>query len=196
MKKNKNFSLFDFVNIIVTFFGVGNFKGCPGTWGSIATLPFWMFINFLMLITGITYSIFATLFIWTAITIGLFYLGEWASNIYMKQNGTCDPGEIVIDEVVGQLITFIMTTVSVVISFSIADTSFLECFNSSLNVVWFLFLLLVLPIILFRLFDISKPWIIGKLDRKCKGGFGVMIDDVIAGLFAGISSSLIIVLFF
>lgn len=45
--------------------------------------------------------------------------------------------------------------------------------------------------VLFRLFDITKPSIIGKIDKKVKGGLGVMLDDMLAGLFAGLLSTVI-----
>lgn len=193
--KNKNYTFFDFINLIVTFFGAGNIKGCPGTWGSIATLPLWILINLLLLLTGITYSMAGTVFIWIVITTGLFFLGKWASDIYMNENKKNDPGEIVIDEVVGQLITYIMTTVSFVVAASSESVDLLNKFSSSWSIVVFLFLMLILPIAFFRLFDITKPLFIGKVDRECKGGFGVMIDDVLAGLVAGGLSSVCIVWF-
>lgn len=193
--QNKNYTFFDIINMIVTFFGVGNMKLCPGTWGSIATLPFWIFINFLLLLSGITYSFFGTVFLWILITGGLFFLGQWASDIYMKENKTYDPGEIVIDEVVGQLITYIMTTISFIVSASRESTIFLERFNSFWPIMFFLTLILIVPIISFRIFDIWKPWFIGKLDKQSKGGFGVMIDDVLAGLVGGVLSSACVILF-
>lgn len=188
--KNKNYTFFNFITLIVTFFGSGSIKFCPGTWGSIATLPFWLIINLLLLITGITYSFTGVVFIWFLITIGLFLLGWWASNIYMDKNKKCDPSEIVIDEVVGQLLTYIMTTIAFVVKSSRNTILFFDSFNTTGSIILFLFLMLILPIIFFRIFDISKPWFIGKVDKECKGGFGVMIDDVMAGLVAGILSSI------
>jgi len=194
-QQNKNYTFFDFINMVVTFFGVGRMKLCPGTWGSIATLPFWIFINFLLLISGITYSFAGTIFIWFLIIIGLFFLGMWASNIYMKEHKVYDAGEIVIDEVVGQLLTYVITTVSFVVASSYKSVALLERFNSFWQVMLFLTLMLVVPILFFRLFDIAKPWFIGRVDKNRKDGFGVMIDDVLAGLVAGALSSVCIIEF-
>ena len=91
-------------------------------------------------------------------TISVFCLGILATNIYLKKTGKQDPGEVVIDEVAGQWIPLLIVGTDL--------------------------LLLVLAFILFRLFDILKPWPISWMDRHIKGATGVMIDDIVAGLFA------------
>ena len=53
------------------------------------------------------------------------------------------------------------------------------------------FYFLIFPIILFRIYDIKKPWIIGKIDLKMKNALGVMLDDVVGGIFAGLTNSAI-----
>ena len=88
-------------------------------------------------------------------------VGITVSNRYMAIKGTAhDPGEIVIDEVAGQWIALIPAGLNP-LSFAIA-------------------------FVLFRLFDIWKPWPIRLLDQKVEGGLGVMIDDVAAGLLAAV----------
>ena len=87
-------------------------------------------------------------------------------NDYEKQGMPHDCGEIVIDELAG-----------VWISVSMIGHSALE---------------IVLSFVLFRLFDIWKPSVIGKVDREVKGGLGVMGDDLLAGFFAGILGLIII----
>ena len=104
-----------------------------------------------------------TTLILLAILITIFSIKE--INIYEKQNKKSDPKEIVIDEVVG-----------VFIAFAISSNTYSQ---------------MILSLIFFRLFDIWKPSIIGKVDRELKGGLGVMIDDVIAGIFGGICSILV-----
>ena len=79
----------------------------------------------------------------------------------MTGSGQADPGAIVIDEVAGQWIALL----------PVATT------------VWWQW---ALGFALFRFFDIFKPWPVGWADRRVKGGFGVMIDDVIAGAYAGV----------
>ena len=89
-------------------------------------------------------------------------------DIYEKEVGIHDSKEIVIDELAGMWITLAI------------------CGINSSNI------LIIAPIafIFFRLFDIWKPSFIGKIDRDVKGGLGVMGDDVIAGIFAGICTAL------
>lgn len=79
---------------------------------------------------------------------------------YAKKLNIKDPGQIVIDEVAGQSIALIF-----------AGTN-LYLFAAGFA--------------LFRLFDISKPWLVGWADTKLNGGLGIMLDDVFAGIFAGI----------
>ncbi len=92
------------------------------------------------------------------ITIGLFLLGIWLCGRTASSLGTHDHGAIVWDEIVGFLITMALV----------------ECSLKSV----------ILGFLLFRLFDILKPWPISWLDKKVHGGLGIMLDDVIAGIFA------------
>lgn len=89
-------------------------------------------------------------------------------DIYEKESGTHDSKEIVIDELAGMWITLSI------------------CGINSQNLVH----MSVIAFIFFRLFDIFKPSIIGRIDKNVKGGLGVMGDDVVAGLFAGISTAM------
>ena len=85
-------------------------------------------------------------------------------NIYEKEVGIHDASEIVIDEVAG-----------VWLAFCISGATFAQ---------------LVLGLIFFRVFDIWKPSVIGRIDRDVDGGLGVMGDDLVAGVFAGITSGM------
>jgi len=113
------------------------------------------------------------------------------SDKYAAKMDKADPSAVIIDEVSGQLIT-----VSVcVIAFAVVMPFFYDpaVFYDSFRPLLYLFpFYMLLCFILFRVFDITKPLIIGKMDRNLKGGLGIMMDDVVAGLFAGI---LFIVLF-
>lgn len=86
-----------------------------------------------------------------------FFVGWLASNVYLRYTDAKDPKEIVIDEVSGQwlLLSLMYPTL----------TSYIVGF------------------VLFRLFDIIKPWPISLSDRRVTGGFGVMIDDTLAALY-------------
>tara|TARA_B100000809_G_C15063764_1_gene503411 strand:+ start:130 stop:585 length:456 start_codon:yes stop_codon:yes gene_type:complete len=90
----------------------------------------------------------------------LFIFGVIASNTYQKQTGEKDSSVIVIDEVVGQLIAMI---------FVVDNLTLVLC-----------------SFIIFRIFDIFKPWPASYADKKMDGGLGVMLDDVFAGIYAAI----------
>lgn len=98
------------------------------------------------------------LLMYISITAALFLLGVWLCQITTRDLGVHDHPGIVWDEIVGYLITMIAAPAG-----------------------W---LWIVLGFALFRFFDIWKPWPINLLDRHVKGGFGVMIDDVMAGVYA------------
>ena len=87
----------------------------------------------------------------------IFAVGVWASNQYLlhMESGE-DPGEIVVDEVAGQWL--------LLSAFSATGPAY------------------IIGFVLFRAFDIVKPWPISLADRKIHGGFGVMFDDILAGL--------------
>jgi len=95
----------------------------------------------------------------------LFVLGIKASQIYQNKTGEQDSKVIVIDEVVGQLIAMM----------TVLDN----------------LLLLFFSFIIFRLYDIFKPWPASYFDRNMKNGKGVMLDDIVAGIYALITISLI-----
>jgi phosphatidylglycerophosphatase A len=94
-------------------------------------------------------------------------------DIYEKEVGEHDSKEIVIDELAGMWITL-----------GIANAT-------SDN-----YILAIIAFLYFRLFDIWKPSVIGKIDQKVQGGWGVMGDDMLAGLFAGLCTSLTYFLLF
>ena len=94
-------------------------------------------------------------------------------NIYEKDVGIHDGKEIVIDELAGMWIAMSVAGVT-------SDN-------------W---IMATLAFLFFRLFDIWKPSIIGKIDRDVKGGWGVMGDDIVAGVFAGLLTSLVYFLIF
>ncbi len=102
------------------------------------------------------------LLMYISITAALFLLGVWLCQITTRDLGVHDHEGIVWDEIVGYLIT--MTAAPL---------------ESAVGWLW-----IVVGFVLFRLFDIWKPWPINLLDRHVKGGFGVMIDDVGAAIYA------------
>ncbi len=134
---------------IATFFGSGLLPKAPGTWGTLATIPLALFLNSL----GPFYMM-GFVFIMLPVSV-------WAISHYQKTNHTSDdPGEIVIDEVIGFLITM-----------------------TWLPATWQAYLL---GFIIFRALDIYKPGPIGRLDQKVKGPWGVMLDDIAAGIIGNL----------
>lgn len=135
--------------MISTWFGVGFLRPAPGTWGTIAALPFaWLIHAHLGLFT---------LLVGTMVAYGL---GIWCAEIYSRATNSHDASEIVIDEVAGVWLALCFAPISLLGYITAAA--------------------------LFRFFDILKPWPIGWADKKLPGGFGIMTDDMIAGLAAGL----------
>lgn len=87
----------------------------------------------------------------------LIVLGIWVSDVTSKDIGVHDHGGIVIDEVAGYLVTMLAIPVSMTT--------------------------LLIAFVVFRIFDILKPWPIGWLDKKVHGGLGIMLDDLLAGIY-------------
>jgi phosphatidylglycerophosphatase A len=151
-------------NYFVTIFGIGYSKFAPGTLGSfLGVLFFYFFYNFF----SENYIIFL-LFIFF-----IFIIGWHFTSVYMLKNKIHDPSEIIIDEFIGQLISLI-------------PILFLNSFKLD-NIIFFE--LIALSFVLFRFFDILKPWPIFIID-KSRTSLSVLLDDVIAGLF---SSTIIVV---
>lgn len=137
---------------IATVFGLGSAVPAPGTAASALALPFaWIIVHFGGAgWQGRAWLLFAGLVV--------FSVGAWASELYARSEGREDPGECVIDEVAGQLVTCAFAPVSL-LGFALA----------------FFF---------FRALDITKLWPI-NLAERVEGGLGIMLDDIVAGLMAG-----------
>ena len=145
-----------------------------------ATLPFWhpAFLlatwfgsGLLPKIPGTWGSAAALPFAWAIMWLGgpwalfigaavAFAVGIWAAGMYSKHSGVKDAGPIVIDEVAGQWLTLIPAGLDPV--------------------------LYLVGFFLFRVADILKPWPANWADRALDGGLGVMLDDIFAGIYAGI----------
>ncbi|CCK77778.1 Phosphatidylglycerophosphatase A [Oleispira antarctica RB-8] len=130
-------------------FGLGS--GCapkaPGTFGTLAAIPFWwLFLQDVPLIP------------YLCVLIAGFAFGVYLCEQTSKDLGVHDHGGIVWDEWIGLWITYLALPA---------------------GIEW-----VIIGFALFRFFDILKPWPIKWLDEKVHGGFGIMIDDVLAGIFA------------
>lgn len=107
--------------------------------------------------------------VYSLITLLLFVVGIFICSSAAKKLGVHDHPGIVWDEIVGYLITMFMAPA---------------------GITW-----IIVGFLLFRLFDIWKPWPIAWLDAKVSGGFGIMIDDVLAGIYAAIGLQLLVLIF-
>ena len=146
---------------LATVFGVGNLRPAPGTWGSAAALPLLWALH--------TAGGFALVAI---ATIAVFFLGIWATREVTRATGEHDPSQVVIDEVAGQWVA--LWPVSLGAGFMGIDV--LRLWPG-----W------VAGFLLFRLFDIWKPGLVGRADRR-NDALGVMLDDIYAGIFAALCS--------
>ncbi|AWH88197.1 phosphatidylglycerophosphatase A family protein [Limnobaculum parvum] len=131
---------------IATGFGSGLSPKAPGTFGSLAAIPFFYLLQMLPM------QAYLVMLVLT------FALGVWACQSATDAIGMDDHGAIVWDEFVGMWIT---------------------CIALPQGFIW-----MIAAFATFRFFDILKPWPIRWFDSHCTGGFGIMIDDVIAGLIA------------
>ena len=144
------------IHFIAFGFGSGCLPKCPGTFGTLLGIPFYMLL------------IFLPWQLYFISIIAFFLVGVWLCDVTGKHLGVHDHSGIVWDEIVGFLVAM-----------------FLVPFD------W---LLLLLGFLLFRFFDIFKPFPIAWLDSNIGGGLGVMLDDVFAGIYALVIIQIIIYL--
>ena len=135
-------------------FGAGLSPVAPGTAGTLIAIPIYLLLsNNLPIIYLLSLTI-------------LFFLGSWSAAYTAKALEVHDHPGIVIDEIVGYLITMLF-----------------------IPAVWYW---VILGFIFFRLFDIWKPWPISVIDQRISGGMGIMLDDVFAGFYGLLSLHIVI----
>ena len=144
--------------LFVTCFGIGSFRFAPGTITSLVTAIF-LFTLFHIINLSNNIILIALLVI--------FVYSFYAVSEYIKDNDNKDPKEVVIDEFIGQSIPIYL--------YEIAHGTIK---NSQEAALFYLYIF-----ILFRYFDIKKPFPINYFDKKFKNSFGVILDDVVAGLY-------------
>lgn len=156
----------DYFALSIATFGVGYLPLMPGTFGSLASVG--IFLLFTQFLTGNALVVVVLLF-----TLTVTFSGIWAASRTEELFGRKDPGKVVVDEVAGQMLALLPLTLfnlqpltrGVIVSF-----------------------------ILFRLFDIFKPYPAGRFERL-KGGYGIMCDDLVAGAYAAVITSMSILVF-
>ena len=148
--------------IFVTMFGLGKVKKIPGTFGSLATIIILYFFFHIL-------NISSTIVLLGLIIVFIYSFSAVAAHI--KDNENKDPREIIIDEFIGQSIPIYLYEIShgTEKSYNEAIIFYFICF------------------VLFRFFDIKKPFPVSFFDRNFKNSFGVIMDDICAGLYVVLS---------
>ena len=144
--------------LFVTLFGIGKLKKIPGSYASLATTIF-LFILFHILNFSPNIVLIGVIIV--------FLISLYAVNIFIKDMDNKDPKEVVIDEFIGQSIPICL--------YEIAH----EGVKETSQVLTFYFIMFIL----FRIFDIAKPYPVSYYDKNFKNSFGVIMDDVCAGLY-------------
>ena len=144
--------------LFVTLFGIGKISKIPG---SIASLVTTVFLFFLFHVVNISANIIL------ASIVVIFFISLWSVSIFIKSLDNKDPNEVVIDEFIGQSIPICL--------YEIAH----EGTKETSQVLTFYFIMFIL----FRIFDIVKPYPVSYYDINFKNSFGVVMDDVCAGLY-------------
>ena len=145
-------------SLFVTMFGIGKLPRIPGSYASLVTVIF-LYILFHI------FSVPADAFLF--LLVGIFIISLFAVNLFIKDLTNKDPKEVVIDEFIGQSIPICL--------YEIAHSEPTD----PARVLTFYFIMFIL----FRIFDIAKPYPVSYYDKNFKNSFGVIMDDVCAGLY-------------
>ena len=139
-------------------FGIGKLPRIPGSYASLVTVIF-LYILFHI------FSVPADAFLF--LLVGIFIISLFAVNLFIKDLTNKDPKEVVIDEFIGQSIPICL--------YEIAHSESTD----PAKVLTFYFIMFIL----FRIFDIAKPYPVSYYDKNFKNSFGVIMDDICAGLY-------------
>ena len=142
-----------------TFFGLGKKLPTPGTFGSSIGVAIWIILDSF----GFLNKNFEIILFFIIL---LFFVSSNICSIYIKNSFNKDPSEVIIDEILAQFIVLFIC-VNILNNLFFADY-------------WFNILLYF---ILFRFFDIKKPFFIKKIEKRLNGGLGIMIDDIVAAIY-------------
>ena len=147
-----------FNTLLVTMFGLGKIKKIPGTFGSLATILILYTFFHILRIPSNTIIFFLLI---------IFFYSFYAVSTHIKNSSNKDPSEIIIDEFIGQSIPIYLYEISHGANKDSTDAIvfYTICF------------------ILFRYFDIMKPFPVSFFDKNFKNSFGVIMDDVMAGIY-------------
>ena len=139
-------------------FGIGKLPKIPGSYASLVTVIFLYILFHILLVPADIFLFFL---------VAIFIISLFAINLFVKDLTNKDPKEVVIDEFIGQSIPICL--------YEIAHSEP----TSPARVLTFYFIMFIL----FRIFDIAKPYPISYYDKNFKNSFGVIMDDICAGLY-------------
>ncbi len=178
-------------SVISTFFGIGKFPFFPGTVASlVATIlvallfyqPHFVskegkeYLEMGAVLISPNYIIYVLILS----SVLLYVIGVWAADKYSKSINVKDPSSVVIDEVAGIFASFSLVSLIYALLLMFFEQEFILYLMLSMGFFPVIF-------ILFRIFDMTKPWHVGRADKKYEGGFGIMIDDIIAAVYTAIA---------
>ena len=155
----------DYLALAIATWGVGYLPLMPGTYGSLVAVG--IFLGFTQVVKGN-----ALVAVVLVSIVAVTFAGIWAASRTEALDNRKDPSKVVVDEVAGQLISL---------------------FPLTLFAQWSI-VAVIISFILFRFFDIVKPYPARRLEAL-KGGLGVMCDDLIAGIYAAAITSIIVAVF-
>ena len=195
-----------FLKAMLTMFGIGYFKNAPGTLASFVTCVIY-FLIYMSSFSEFNISLFLLhynpeyvvyfLIIITISSINLIndrsFRDKFAKLFKKREiaDKISDPKEIVIDEFIGQSIPIISYSYLSFFAVGSSFDAFFIFFEGRPFIGW-----LITSFILFRFFDILKPFPINIIDKKMKNGLGIMLDDIIAGIYSTIAGFIIWTLWF
>ena len=136
-----------FALAVATALGVGYAPLAPGTFGSAVGLLLWFVLPSSPLVQAVA-------------IVAIFVIGSWSGNVAERHFGRVDPGQVVVDEVAGMLVTLFLAPITWIAAIG--------------------------GFLLFRIADIIKPFPANRLERL-PGGTGIMADDVMAGIYANLA---------
>ncbi|HEY8185732.1 MAG TPA: phosphatidylglycerophosphatase A [Pyrinomonadaceae bacterium] len=171
----------DYLALAIATCGVGYLPLAPGTWGSLVGIGLYLLARAVTMKVffgvanphnfNLLHVYYGVIALELVIVLAIALVGTWAASRTERLSGKKDPSKVVIDEVVGQFIALI-------------PVPFV------LGAAWWS---AILAFILFRFFDIVKPYPARRLE-SLESGLGIMADDIVAGVYAGIGVALVVVI--
>jgi phosphatidylglycerophosphatase A len=154
--------IYKFNSLFVTLFGIGKIKFAPGTLASLLATIILFYVFHIIVLSKELVLLFLII---------MFCYSLYAVDNYIKKKDNKDPKEVVVDEVIGQSIPLYLY-----------EISHGNNKDSSEAILFYIYIF-----ILFRFFDIKKPFPVNYFDKKYKNAFGVIIDDIVAAFYTVIT---------